>query len=60
MVTKQKIVLSGEVFSKSEIDVEKLIETYIKDIGYKDSSLGFDYSKCFIRKLHPKKQKIKK
>src|SRR4030095_11363824 len=42
------VVIAGEVTSKSQIDFGKLAREVIKDIGYTDSSMGFDYETCGI------------
>src|SRR5262245_25244435 len=42
------VVVAGEITTKSTIDFGKLARGVIKDIGYTDSSMGFDYETCGV------------
>src|SRR6187401_2132500 len=42
------VVIAGEITTKSSIDFGKLARSVIKDIGYTDSSMGFDYETCGV------------
>jgi hypothetical protein len=42
------IMVFGEISTKAQIDYQKVIRETIKDIGYDDSSKGFDYKTCNI------------
>jgi S-adenosylmethionine synthetase len=42
------VVVAGEITTESWMDFGKLARTVIKDIGYTDSSMGFDYETCGI------------
>jgi S-adenosylmethionine synthetase len=42
------VVVAGEITTKSSIDFGKLARRVIKDIGYTDSSMGFDYETCGV------------
>jgi S-adenosylmethionine synthetase len=42
------VVIAGEITTKSQIDFGKLARQVIKDIGYTDSSMGFDYETCGV------------
>lgn len=43
LATHGLVVVTGEVSTKSYVDLHTLIRTTIKELGYTDSELGFDY-----------------
>lgn len=47
-VTTQYVLIMGEVTTKANVDYEAIARRVIKDIGYDDESLGFDYKNCKI------------
>lgn len=42
------VVLAGEVTSRSQIDYGRVVREVITDIGYTDSSVGFDAKTCGV------------
>ena len=48
LVTTGLVVVAGEVTSEATVDLKSLVRGVIKDIGYTDSSYGFDYKSCEI------------
>jgi len=42
------VVVAGEITTKATLDFGKLARSVIKDIGYTDSSMGFDYETCGV------------
>ena len=48
LVTTGQVILSGEVKSKTYVDVQKVAREVIKKIGYTKSDYKFDYKSCGI------------
>ncbi len=48
MVTTGLVAIAGEVTSNGVVNYQDLIRSVIKEIGYDDSSTGFDYKSCGI------------
>ena len=48
LVTTGQVILSGEIKSKTYIDVQKVTREVIKKIGYTKSDYKFDYKSCGI------------
>jgi S-adenosylmethionine synthetase len=42
------VIVAGEITSAAHIDVPDLVRSVVQDIGYNDSSTGFDYRSCGI------------
>jgi S-adenosylmethionine synthetase len=48
MVSTGLCVLAGEITSKAQIDFQSLVRETIRDIGYTDAAMGFDYKTCAV------------
>ncbi len=59
LVTTNRIVLSGEISSDSEVDYEKIAREVVAGIGYNDPSAGFDSASCDVHiYVHSQSQDI--
>ena len=45
---KGEIFITGEITSKAEVDIEKVVRQAIKEIGYDNSEIDMDYRTCKI------------
>lgn len=48
LVSSGLVVVAGEITTKAQLNYQEIIRKTISDIGYDDSSLGFDYRSCGI------------
>lgn len=48
MVTTGQVIVSGEVTTKANVDIQELVRSVIQRIGYTDSAYGFDYRSCGV------------
>ena len=48
-LSKNLIVVAGEVTSKAEIDVKKIIKEVLEKVDYLDENLNMDYNACDIK-----------
>ena len=46
---KGEIYITGEITSKANIDIEKVVRDTIKEVGYENSEYDIDYKTCSIR-----------
>ena len=44
LATTGNVIVSGEVTSKGQIDVESVVKETLKEIGYSDIKYGMDYN----------------
>ena len=47
-VTTGLVLVMGEVTTNCYVDINKVVRDTIKEIGYTDSDIGFDYHSCAI------------
>jgi S-adenosylmethionine synthetase len=53
LVTTNFLIVAGEITTKAELDIESIAKEAIKDIGYTDEKIGFDYKTVKImNKVH--------
>lgn len=45
---KGEIFIAGEITSKAEVDIEKVVRQAIKEVGYDNSEIDMDYRTCKI------------
>ncbi|MBD3182700.1 methionine adenosyltransferase [Candidatus Poribacteria bacterium] len=48
LVTTGMALISGEITTKSYVDIPKTVRETIKHIGYTDAAYGFDYETCAV------------
>ncbi len=48
MVSTGLVLVAGEITTTAYVDIPSLAREVIKDIGYTDSSIGFDYETCSV------------
>lgn len=48
LVTTGMAVIAGEITTTAYADLPSIVRQTIKDIGYNDSSMGFDYETCAV------------
>ena len=48
LVTTNKVIVAGEVKSKAQINIEKIVKETIKKIGYTDSKIKFSADECDV------------
>ena len=48
LVTTGLVVVAGEITTKAIVDVPTVVRDTIKEIGYTDPDMGFDYDNCAV------------
>ncbi len=48
MVTTGLVVIAGEITSNAIVDIQEVVRKTIKEIGYTDPKIGFDYENCAV------------
>ncbi len=51
LVTTQKVVVAGEITTNAKVDYENIIRETIKEIGYTEEKLGFDFKNANVEIL---------
>src|SRR5712671_5902256 len=48
LVTKGIALIAGEITTDCYVDMAEIVRSKIKEIGYCDSAMGFDYETCGV------------
>ena len=48
LVTTGMVVVAGEVRTTAQVDFQRVVRQTIKEIGYTNSAMGFDYDTCAV------------
>ncbi|RMF44671.1 MAG: methionine adenosyltransferase [Deltaproteobacteria bacterium] len=48
LVTTGMAIIAGEITTTAYVDMPEIVRQTIKEIGYDDSSMGFDYETCAV------------
>ena len=48
MVTTGMVLVAGEITTSTYVDIPTIVRNCIKDIGYTDASMGFDFETCAV------------
>ncbi|MGR9071600.1 MAG: methionine adenosyltransferase [Gammaproteobacteria bacterium] len=48
MVKTGMVILAGEITTEAWVDTEALVRNVVRDIGYDDPSIGFDWQSCAV------------
>jgi len=48
LVTTGMAIIAGEITSSAYVDMPDVVRSTIRDIGYKNSSMGFDWETCAV------------
>ncbi len=48
MVTTGVVIVAGEITTKAVVDIPSIVRDTIKQIGYTDPEMGFDYENCAV------------
>jgi len=48
LVTTGMAVVAGEVTTKAYVDIPAVVRSTVKEVGYTDAAMGFDYQSCSV------------
>jgi len=48
LLTTGMVMIAGEVTTSTYVDVQKVVRRVVRDIGYNDSAMGFDWQSCAV------------
>lgn len=48
MVKTGMVILAGEITTSAWVDMEELVRNVVREIGYDDPSIGFDWQSCAV------------
>ena len=48
LITTGMVVIAGEISTQARLDIPSIVRQTIKNIGYTDAAMGFDYKTCAI------------
>ena len=48
MINTGMVVIAGEITTSSYVDMQAVVRNTIKEIGYNNSDMGFDYQSCAV------------
>ena len=48
LISKDKVIVAGQITSNATIDIEKIVREKLKEVGYTDSKINMDYKTCDV------------
>lgn len=48
LVTTGMAVIAGEITTTAQVDIQDIVRSAVQEIGYTNSSMGFDYKSCAV------------
>jgi len=59
LVTTNYCLVAGEITSRAQVDIEGVVRSTIRQIGYVEKDIGFDFEHCHVDvKVHPQSPNI--